>query len=195
MRYLTTISEQELSVCLVQTEDAVNLHQKKWRLQVIAFFSAILILGGVVLLQTGKLFPTLWANHSHAVIVGLIIGFVVIIFSSAFISSHMHGEHHTIQNDQTHDYPVNYDIDINDIGLSVSTISESSQEKIDYVWSAIRKVYLFNNAIVILGCAKAKKSLLLPFNQPGVQSAMQNLIDELRVHLPPSIFVLGGKVH
>ena len=195
MRYLTTISEQELSVCLVQTKDAVSLHQKKWRLQVIAFFSAILILSGVVLLQTGKLFPTLWANHGHAVIVGLIIGFIVIIFSSAFISSHLHSEHQAIQNDLTHPDPVNYNIDVSDAGLSVSTVSESSQEKTDYGWGAIKKVYLFNNAIVILGYTKAKESLLLPFNQPELQAAMQNLIDELRVHLPPSIFVVSGKVH
>lgn len=194
MRYLTTISEQELCVSLVQSEEAVSLHQKKWRLQVIAFFSAILILGGVVLLQTGKLFPGLWTNHSHAVIVGLIIGFVVIIFSSAFISSHLHGEHHAIKTNQMHDYPVNYNIDVSDEGLSVSAISESSQEKTDYGWGAIKKVYLFNNAIVILGYTKAKEFLLLPFNQPELQTAMQNLIEELRAHLPPSIFVLGGEI-
>lgn len=193
MKYLTSISEQELSACLAQTEDAVSLHQKKWRLQVIAFFCAIALLGSVVLLQTGKLFPGLWANHSHMVVMGFLLVLAVIMFTSVFVNAHLHGEHQVPKDHQDHNDQVNYNIDITDNGLSVLTVSDTSQEKIQYFWAAIKRVYLFNNAVMILGYAKAKESLLLPFNEPSLQ-AMQDLVEEMRMHLPSSIFVVGAEI-
>lgn len=194
MKYLTSISEQELSACLAQTEDAVSLQQKKWRLQVIAFFCAIALLGSVVLLQTGILFPGLWLNYSHVVVIGFLIVLAVITFTSAFVSSHLQGTHHAMKDNQGHNDKVNYDIDVNKDGLSVLSVSAKSQEKTQYFWTTIKKVYLFNNGIMILGYTKAKESLLLPFNQPELRPAMEDLVDELRMHLPDSIFVNGGEI-
>lgn len=193
MKYLTSISEQELSTCLAQTEDAVSLHQKKWRLQVIAFFCAIALLGSVMLLQTGTVFPGLWFNYSHVIVVAFLLILAVIMFTSVFVGAHLHGEHHEMKDLQGHNEQVNYDIDVHDKGLSVLARSDTSQEKIEYFWATIKKVYLFNNAVMILGYAKAKESLLLPFNEPTLHPAMENLVEEMRMHLPASIFVVGGE--
>ena len=191
MKYLTSISEQELSAYLIQTEQVVAVQQKKARLQVIAFFCAIVLLGSVALLQMGVIFPALWAVHSHAIIGSVLLGFVAIIFASAFVSSQLHSEQHKIEHDPKDTHKIHYDIDLNDEGLYVTAAAEQSQETTQYFWRTIKKVYLFNHGIMILGYGKAKESLLLPFNEPALQPAMQHLVDEMRMHLPASIFVVG----
>lgn len=192
MKYLSSIAEQELSACLAQASHSVEIQQKKWRLQVIAFFCAIVLLGSMVLLQTGVIFPSLWAAHSRIIIITLLVAFVIVIFTSAFLSSHLHSPKYEIKHDQNDNLKVNYNIDLNDDGVSVMTLSEKSQESTQYSWATIKKVYLFDNGIMILGYAKkAKASLLLPFNDVALQPTMQRLVDEMRMHLPASIFVSG----
>ncbi len=192
MKYLTSISEQELSACLTQASHSVAIQQKKWRLQVIAFFCAIGLLGSMVLLQTGVFFPALWAAHSRIIIIAVLVAFVVIIFTSAFVSSHLHSDSSEIKHEQNDIHTVNYNIDLSDEGVRVSAVSERSQESRQYFWATIKKVYLFNNGIMILGYAKkAKAPLLLPFNESALQPTMQHLVDEMRLHLPASIFVSG----
>ncbi len=192
MKYLTSISEQELSACLAQSTHSVAIQQRKWHLQIIAFFCAIVLLSSMVLLQTGVLFPTLWAAHSHAIIVGLLVVFFVIIFTSVFLSSHLHSLEQDIQHDPSDTHQINYDIDLNAEGIRVIAVSEKAQESSQYSWDTIKKVYLFNNGIMILGYAKkAKASLLLPFNEAASKPRMQYLVDEMRMHLPASIFVNG----
>jgi ABC-type multidrug transport system fused ATPase/permease subunit len=192
MKYLTSISEHELSACLAQASHSVAIQQKKWRLQVIAFFCAIALLGSMVLLQTGVFFPTVWADHSRIVIIAVLVAFVVIIFTSAFVSSHLHSASTEIKHEQNDSHKVNYNIELNNEGMRVNAVSEKSQESTQYFWATIKKVYVFNNGIMILGYAKkAKASLLLPFNEANLQSTMQHLVDEMRQHLPASIFVSG----
>lgn len=192
MKYLTSISEQELSACLAQATHSVAIQQKKWRLQVIAFFCAIGLLGSMVLLQTGVFFPTVWALHSRMVIVAVLLALVIIIFTSAFVSSHLHSDSSEVKHEQDAVHTVNYNIDLNDEGVRISTVSEKTQESTQYFWATIKRIYLFNNSIMILGYTrKAKASLLLPFNEPASHPAMQHLVDEMRMHLPASIFVSG----
>lgn len=192
MKYLTSISEQELSACLAQASHSVAIQQKKWRLQVIAFFCAIALLGSMVLLQAGVFFPTVWVAHSRIVIIAVLIAFVVIIFTSAFLSSHLHSESSEVKHDQNDTHKINYDIELNNEGVRVTAVSEKSQESTHYFWATIKKIYLFNNGIMILGYAKkAKASSLLPFNETALQPTMQKLVDDMRMHLPPSIFVSG----
>ncbi|MCD6046113.1 MAG: hypothetical protein K0R48_1276 [Gammaproteobacteria bacterium] len=192
MKYLTSVSEQELSACLAQASHSVTIQQKKWRLQVIAFFCAIALLGSMVLVQTGVFFPTVWAAHSRIVMIAVLVAFVVIIFTSAFVNSHLHSVSSEIKHEQNDTHLVNYNIDLNEEGIRVSAASEKSQENTQYFWAAIKKVYLFNNGIMILGYAKkAKASILLPFNGAALQPTMQRVVDEMRMHLPPSIFVSG----
>lgn len=192
MKYLTTISEQELSACLAQTSQSVATQQKKWRLQVAAFFCALFLLGCMALLETGVLFPKLWAADSRIILIGLLVAFVLIIFTSAFLTSHLHSSSAEIQHDEKDTHQLQYTIDVNNEGIQVSTVSEKSQENIHYFWATIKKVYLFNNGIMILGYAKkAKASLLLPFNETALHPTMQHLVDEMRMHLPASIFVNG----
>ena len=192
MKYLSTIAEQELFACLTQASQSVAIQQKKWRLQVIAFFCAIVLLGSMVLLQTDILFPSLWAADSRIIIIVLLATFVIVIFTSAFLSSHLHSPKYEVKHDQNDTHTVNYSIDLNDAGVHVVALSEKTQESTQYAWSTIKKVYLFDNGIMILGYAKkAKASLLLPFNEAALQPAMQRLVDEMRMHLPASIFVSG----
>jgi hypothetical protein len=189
VKYSTSISEQELSAYLAQTTQVVVVQQKKWRLQMIAFFCAIVLLTGIALLQTQTLFEAFWQLHKHGILTCAFIIFALIIFISAFLQSHLQTPHVEIQDIEDAKKSIHYDIDLNAQGVSVMIASDKNEKTMHCLWAIIKKVYVFKDSIMILTTNKAKDQLLLPFHHKNANQVMSHLLDEMRMYLPASVFV------
>ncbi len=188
MKYLISISEAELDAQFEKNQEFVMAQQRMWRMQLIAFFAAFLLLAGVAFLQTHAGSAHYSFFSIRHIVLGLLGLLALLIAGVTFLNSNK-ARSLVAYTPSAQDKNIDYDIDLNDSGLSIVKISKDSRETTEYFWTTIKKVYLFNNSIMILGYSKAKEYLLLPFEGPASDQAMQHLVDELQQHLPASIFV------